>query len=243
MKQYIPCVVILLFVTVAVFVIYKAFETGRQAHVSYMLPDGSALTVDIGESASTDIITLMEALFDPVHKDDIMALVKQRYGLMKVDGSATDLLPTIENISYQSDLAKGLRDMRDTLRGPFQIVPRRVHIIVTSNEYLPDDTAAVCANGELYKQTLLLSLDNGGGLLKVGAWSKHIDESCVKRFDNDYVPLVQINMTTARKLLPKEPFVKPDYGYATVIPTGLLVEEPESTAFHNTSLDYHAFNN
>ena len=130
--------------------------------------------------------------------------------------------------------------MRNQFKGPFRVLPRKVRISVTNSPNILNDTAVVCANGDFFKQTLLLSTDNG--MVKIGAWHTRIHESCARSTEDDYIPLIQINENTARILLPNGSFTNQDYGFAVILPTEIVINEADRrSAFQNVSLENIAF--
>jgi len=146
------------------------------------------------------------------------------------DVEQESVVEAIASLDYDHKVAKRIRDLRNESKGPFEERIKPVRIGISEDGKIATGYAAVCRNGDYYREQIYLFEPNYEKIITVNAFEPR---SCptvdATRVDAN-PPLVRISRADARRLFGDRVLSDVEPGFAQITWRPPVVERPQELA-------------
>lgn len=146
------------------------------------------------------------------------------------DVEQESVVEAIESLDYDHKVAKRIRDLRNESKGPFEERIKPVRIGISEDGKITAGYAAVCRNGEYYREQIHLLGPNYEKIIAVNAFEPRLCPSIDAAGEDANPPLVRISRADARRLFGDRDLSEIESGFAQITWKPPVVEPPQELA-------------
>jgi hypothetical protein len=146
------------------------------------------------------------------------------------DVETESVVEAIAGLDYDHKVAKLIRELRAESKGPFEERIKPVRIGILEDDMIATGYAAVCRDGEYFREQIYLFEANYEKIIIVNAFEPRLCPKVVDaRVDAD-PPLVRISRADAKRLFGDRPLSKTEVGFAQITWKPPMIEAPQKVA-------------
>lgn len=146
------------------------------------------------------------------------------------DVEQESVVEAIAGLDYDHKVARRIRDLRNESKGPFEERIKPVRIGILEDGKIATGYAAVCRNGDYYREQIHLFEPNYEKIITVNAFEPRPCPSIDPTHEDANPPLVRISRADARRLFGDRALSEIESGFAQITWKPPVVEPPQELA-------------
>lgn len=146
------------------------------------------------------------------------------------DVEQASVVEAIAGLDYDHKVAKLIRELRNESKGPFEERIKPVRIGIMEDGRIATGYAAVCRNGDFYREQIYLFEPNYEKIITVNAFEPRVCPKTDSTPADANPPLVRISRADAKRLFGNRVLSEFEAGFAQITWKPPVVEPPEELA-------------